>query len=522
MKKYVSMLLAAAMLLCLCAIGPAALAAEDGTPVKTDLVFGMPGPIGNYLYGHNACGTESLVWEVFDPIIFTNPVTKEFDSDIVDFEYQDDNTLVLTVKDGVTFTEGETLTGEDILFTIQSEVSPERASRNASKLAIFNLEKSYVGDDGMTVYLVTDQVEASALTNLMIPALSKSWVEANGWDSELWYTAPNGTGPYYVTENKTGISSTVTLKDEVKDGTYWNKDFTTDIETVTGIHYDDKSVMFIDVENGDLDFAFQIDSVDYARIESDGLTNVTGVLLPYDDVQMLSFDIDDGPGADENLRAAIAYGVNWADVALAAWEDYGMPASSILASTMGDVFKDVGQYEYDPALAQEYADKVTGPKELTISIFTDPLYVQECEVIRAYLQQLGITFNTNVTDMATFFANNAQGVGDCDFCRYPNGNISHEPYLCLGNFERNSIFPNTNMGADPEICDLMEAARHTLDKGERAELYGQVQQYFKDHYLAIPIAEVYGAYAYNNQCWAGADIVATNAANLRYVHCLYE
>ncbi len=549
MKKIVALLLAAVMLLSLCACGASEQKTEtttpeateeaaktdetaatdtadteagDGEPVATSMTFGVPGPIGTYLYGNNASTCDQLIFLVFDPIIYTDPTTYEYTSDIVDFSYDDDYTLVLKVKEGITFTNGEPLTGEDLLFTIQSEVSAERASRNASKLAIFNLEKSYVGDDGMTVYLVTDEVEASAFANLGVPVLCKSWVEENGWDGDAWYYSPNGTGPYTVSENTVGVSSTVVQKPEVAEGTYWNDNFSSDVLEFTGIHYDDKSVMFIDVENGDLDAAFQIDSVDYARITNEGIDNVTGVLLPYDDVQMLTFDIDDGSTVDENLRAAIAYGVNWDDVAVAAWEEFGKPATSILASTMGDMYKNVGQYEYDPELAKEYADKVTGSKEVEICIFTDNLYVQECEVIRAYLDQIGITLTTTVTDMATFFAGTSAGDGDLHFSRYPNGNSAHEPYLALGNFEPSSTLPNMNLESDPEICQLMADARHTLDTAERAELYGEVQQYMKDHFYAVPIAEVYGAYVYNNTRWAGADIISPNAANLRYFYCLYQ
>lgn len=506
--------------------GPSSGVSEPGqsgtTPVSTELRVGMPGPIGSYRYGHTACSTDSLIWEVYDAIIFTDPLTMDFASEVLDFHYEDDYTLVLEVKDGVLFTDGTQLTGEDILFSIQCHTDPEYASSFASKLNVFDFDKSYVSDDGMTVYLITDEVDATALANLAIPIYSKTWCEERGWEHDDWYNAPNGTGPYTVSETTVGLSSTVVLKDEVKNGTYWNGDFQTGIETVTVTHYDDKSVMFIDLENGDIDLALQIDAADYDRIEADGLTHLTGVLKPYDDVQILTFDIDDGPTQDMNLRAAICHGVNWSDVALAAWESYGQPASSILASTMGEMYCDVGNYEYDPELAQEYADKVTGSKEVEICIFSDNLYVQECEVIRAYLEQIGITLKVTTTDMATYFANCAAGTGDLDFIRYPNGNFTYEPYLCLYKFEPTSTYPNQNLGSDSVISNLLVSARQTQDRSARAKLYAEVQQYMKDNYYAAPIAEIYGGYAYNNTRWAGADIIAINAANLRYVYCLYQ
>lgn len=495
---------------------------ESTGPVTTELTFGAPGPIGTYLYGNNASTMDQLVFLVFDPIIYTDPITKEFTSDVVDYEYVDDYTLSLKVKDGIEFANGEPLTGEDILFTVESETYAERASRNASMFTIFDFDKSYVDEDGMTVYLVTKEIEATALSSLGVPVLCKSWVEENGWDGEAWYYEPNGTGPYVVDETVTGVYSVVKMKDAVKDGTYWNQNFSSDFETIKGMHYDDKSVMFIDVENGDIDMAFQVDSVDMNRIENEGIENVEAVLLPYNDVQNLVFDIDDGATQDENLRAAIAHGVNWSDVALAAWEDYGMPATSVLASTMGEMYTDVGGYEYDPELAKEYADKVTGSKEVEILIFTDNLYVQECEVIRAYLDQIGITVKAEPTDMATFFANTSAGAGDIDFARYPNGNPASEPYLPLKNYERASTSPNQNMGADEELADMLEDARHVIDRSERAAIYADIQQYMIDHYYVIPVAEIYGAYVYNTETVAGADIISVNAANMRYVYAVQE
>lgn len=495
---------------------------EGGTPVSTELRVGLPGPVGSYRYGHTASGTDSLIWEVYDAVIFTDPTTMDFTSNVLDFHYDDEYTLVLEVKPGVLFTDGTQLTGEDVLFSIQCHTDPAYASNFASKLNVFNFEKSHVSDDGMTVYLITDEVDATAMANLCVPVYSRAWCEERGWEHDDWYNAPNGTGPYIVKETAVGLSSTVALKDEVKNGTYWNAAFKTDIETVVVTHYDDKSVMFIDLENGDIDLALQIDAADYDRIEANGLTHLTGVLKPYDDVQILTFDISSGPTTDENLRAAICHGVNWSDVALAAWESYGQPASSILASSMGEMYSNVGNYEYDPELARQYADQVTGSKEVEICIFTDNLYVQECEVIRAYLEQIGITLKVTTTDMASYFANCAAGAGELDLIRYPNGNFTYEPYLCLYKFEAGSSFPNQNLGADSTICDLLLAARQTQDRSQRAELYAQIQQYMKDHYYAAPIAEIYGAFAYNNTRWSGGDIIAINAANLRYVYPLYQ
>ena len=65
--------------------------------------------------------------------IFDNVVTRDNDGEIVpqiatEWEYVADNELVLTIRDDVTFHDGEALTAEDVAYSVNRIIDPEFGS----------------------------------------------------------------------------------------------------------------------------------------------------------------------------------------------------------------------------------------------------------------------------------------------------------------------------------------------------------------------------------------------------------
>ena len=91
---------------------------------------------------------------VYDQILIKDPFTHEITSNIAEsWEYTDDCTLVVKFKEGVTFSNGETMTAEDALYSLHRMILTN--SRWSTFVDAFNFEKSTA--DGLTLTLVTDE-----------------------------------------------------------------------------------------------------------------------------------------------------------------------------------------------------------------------------------------------------------------------------------------------------------------------------------------------------------------------------
>ena len=122
---------------------------------------------------------------------------------------------------------------------------------------------------------------------------------------------------------------------------------------------------------------------------------------------LLALDNNNQYMKDENVRLAIAYGVNWQDVAESARGELAEVPSSIITS-VSPYYKDTGAYEYDPEKAKQYmeaagyaADGSTVNFTLNMTTVDQAVKTNAATVIQFYLQQLGINLQMNFTDFPT-------------------------------------------------------------------------------------------------------------------------
>lgn len=91
---------------------------------------------------------------VYDSILVKDPFTGEITSEIAEsWEYIDDCTLVIQFRDDVYFSNGEKMTAEDALFSLNRMITEN--SRWSTFVDAFNFEKSSA--DGQTLTLITDE-----------------------------------------------------------------------------------------------------------------------------------------------------------------------------------------------------------------------------------------------------------------------------------------------------------------------------------------------------------------------------
>lgn len=434
---------------------------------------------------------------VYDQLFYIDNITGEMSSSILaDYAWEDDVTLKLTLKDGILFSDGTQMTAEDILYTLEAYVT-----NGNSEIEFFqriNFDSSRVSDDGLTVYVVYNEVYGPALSTLCVPVLSKAFCEAHPDGDDAWWYSPIGSGPYTVGNVEMGTSI-----EFVRRSDYWDSAATYEADTITIKYYSDSTTQYADYVAGELDIIFNLSSTQVDELSL--LDNTEIVVQSANDVCYLVFN---ERSIQPEVRKAIAYAVDWDAVGVAAYENLCTTATSHYATTF-DAYTDHGKvYEYNPEKAKQILEDA-GITSLTVSMpaFANSGSVKMGEMIQFYLAEVGITVEVNSMDVATLIPAMINGEGDISGSALEvTGNAAKEVNTVLSTFGADGF--KIMAISDEAFNDLLNQGLATVNPDERNEIYRQVDQWLYDNYQAIPVCERSEAYCYNTEKIASMSLAS--------------
>jgi peptide/nickel transport system substrate-binding protein len=145
---------------------------------------------------------------VFDNLVYRDPATGKYGPQLAtEWTWVDDTTLDLTIRKGVTFHNGDPLTADDVVWTLNYVVSPEAKVVTKQNIDwIKSAEKT--GEDRVRIHLVGPfpaAIEYLAGPVVIYPQAYFKKVGINGFSK-----APIGSGPYRITSAEAG--KTVTME----------------------------------------------------------------------------------------------------------------------------------------------------------------------------------------------------------------------------------------------------------------------------------------------------------------------
>ncbi len=452
---------------------------------------------------------------VYDQLFSIGSDGKWYSDILKSYEWstETENQLVLTLKDNIYFSNGDQMTMEDVLFSIQRFAA---SPRGATNFTVVDFDSTKISDDGMTLYLQYNQEYGPWQSGLNIFVMDKTFVEGLG-DSPDWFSKDSvcGSGPYTVTESITDTSITFERRDD-----WWQKDEVDDTvasaKQITAYKYTDDTTMMADYINGVIDVAINITSDDCEEIESDSSlgsytpvsSNASAVIVLSPENEILQ---------NEKIRQAICIGVDAEAIADQAWGILATPSKSTLNES-NPYFKDGHAYTYDPEAAKKLVEEsgISNPT-LTFVTNTAGTSTKIAESFQYYMEQIGITVKVESYDQSTAVADYWTQSGGTDF--FINGaaiatatNEAADVYT----FYRDSFAYKCTAQNNPEITDLLEKGRSTTDETERAQIYSDIQDWFYNHYSMVPVGQWSTAYAYNNRI-AYCDIPITGSPSLRNI-----
>ncbi len=409
---------------------------------------------------------------IFDTLITSNGDGTYSPSLATEWEYTDDTTLVMTLRDDVVFHNGEKMTAEDVVFSIQ---------RAATMPATLPYYKSFdevntraIDDTHVEIKFKTPFAPAmNYLASVKANIVSKKAVEEMG--DEKFARSPIGTGAFAFKEWVTGDHITCERNDA-----YWGDKPAFKTATIRFITED--ATRSVELEAGGVDGigdVFGDNAIRLADTEGCHLIGGPGMQLTY----FVMYDQSEN-FKDVRVRQALAMGVDMAQIVQAAYKGSAKAAESSMADKVM-YYQSQGLYEYNPEKARELL-KEAGKEDLklTLVIVDMQTAIDVAQMCQAMWAQIGVTVEIEINDQPT--VTERMNNKSIDFTLVQLTAATGDPDHVYGQF--NSDSGSIQASSDETFGRLLQEGRSELDNTKRAEIYAELQKYIHDNVLMIPIA----------------------------------
>ena len=318
LKRALSLLTAAMLLISLCACaGDTDNSNDDQSSAESgELSDGSSVTVGiaqdlDSLDPHRAlsAGTSEVLFNIFEGLMKASPDGGVIPAVASDYEMSaDGKTYTFTLREGVTFHNGTTVTLDDVLYSLNRCAGSE--SDGAPLITAFsNVESISADAEGRVVVTLTEpSLEfLNAMTAAIIPKDSGS----------TQATAPVGTGPFsfvsYMPQNSMEV---------VRYEGYWGK--AAHLEKVIFKIITDANTLVLGLNGGTLDMVIHLPNTSATEIQ-EGFTVLTDTMKL---VQALYLNNDVKPFDDVRVRQAMYYAVNVPELIQFVCDGAGVPTGT--------------------------------------------------------------------------------------------------------------------------------------------------------------------------------------------------
>ncbi len=457
------------------AAAPLAVNMINGTTVYAQadggtLIFNnMNNPSGLDPHVTGAVVSWYILDNVFDRLLRLDKETSEPVPSLAEsYEVSDDGLVyTFTLRSGVKFSNGRELTSADVKYSFERILNPDVP---AVAKGYFTALTSIETPDASTVVLTYSEPFAPlllALCRMETSIVPQEEVE----NAETWEVAPVGSGPYKIESN---------VKDQaivlVRNDNYWEEGLPI-LDRIEHRIIPQAETAVANIRTGDI-HATEVGAKDYEALSGEegfNLELLTSALWPH-----LSMNTQAPPFDNLQVRQAIRVGFNREDILQAAFYNTGMISNSHLPE--GNPFRaEVEGWGYDPDLARELLAEAGHPDGFSTKmriISSSPWAVAASQIVQAYLAEIGIQMEIEQIESTTWFS---EVFTNSEFEMSMVAHTSKvDPDLSMYDILHSGELGTKNYTQfdDPEMNDLLDRGRVSIDTDERKEIYAAAQKVF--------------------------------------------
>jgi peptide/nickel transport system substrate-binding protein len=453
----------------------------EAAPTQAPTVVAATGPTGTLIYGQAEPPT-SAYWDdhtAFGLVDYqVGSLVKdclwipEEDGKLVprlatEWDWVDEGTLEITLREGVKFHDGASFTAEDVKATI------DRLSTDTS--LAHNLFWKPVDVDVMDEYRV--RISSDPPFGPLVPVLAATTMQAKAWieDPDKFNTGNNGTGPYRFVDYK---ENKVTLEANEE---YW--DGVPAIKTIVFDYIEDWNARTNALLAGDVDVITRCSSEQLAAVEGNDnfyvYENSPAISVAY------IYTRDTNPAMqNKNFRKALWYAIDRRAILEELMQGVGIYADSIIPTTALFYEPLSEAYEYNPDKAKELLDESgLSSSDLRISMATSTLVPHQKEIDQATIQWLndvGIEVDVTTLEVGQFRTDWPQ----YDISLNTNGTPNGDPDFLLNFYaaEEGILGAGGDEAANgQEVVELHQKQRSLTDPDERQPAVTEVCEWLWDY-----------------------------------------
>ena len=435
-----------------------------------------------------------------------------------ELQQPDDKTMVLPLQDGTTWSDGSPLTADDVVFTYELgktaavpyatvwqyidsiEATDPRTVTITLKDKPYN--PGFVKNFLNTVYIVPKAVFGSIAPD-KIPA------EPN--------TKPIGSGPYLLDKfDQTQIN----LK---RNDNYWGKAIfgTPAPAAINHPIFKSNNDGDLKLESGEIDASQQFTAQIWKMWESGKPVSTWMKKKPYHlpgNLPLLIFNLNKKGLDNVKVRQAIAYAIDYPNIATTAMSDYSDPANASLIVPTGyeSKFYDASAVQsegwtFDKAKAVQILEgelnakkgsdgiyelpdgtKLGGWKLITPTGWTD--WNTACEIVAKSAKDIGIGIDTEFPQFPTMYSALQNGNFDLAMYSYLGVNPGSPWSRFRDALDDRGVpelgktaFWNYNRFKDPEVPALLDAAAGAKTDDEARAAYAKLDQIYRAKIPVVPL-----------------------------------
>ncbi len=465
-------------------------------------------------------GTLQLSHMVFDPLVRYKQDLSFEPRLATKWERVNDTTMRFTLRQGVKFHSGNTMTADDVVWTFN------RLKDSPDFKAIFNPFEKIVKVDDYTVDLVSKGAFPLVLqtATYIFPMDSKFYTgkTEDGKDkaelvkhgNSFASTHVSGTGPFIVTAREQGV------KVDFKrfDG-YWDTESKGNVDNLTLVPIKEDATRVAALLSGGVDMIAPVAPNDHQRVKS--ASGVDLVTLP--GTRLISFQMNQNSNEalkDVRVRQAIVYAINNDGIAKKIMKGFATTAGQQGPEGYAGYDADLVP-RYDLKKAKELMKEAGYEDGFTLSMMApNNRYVNDAKIAQAaaaMLAKIGIKVDLKTMPKAQYWPEFDKCAADMLMIGWhadTEDSANFSEFLTMTrNEETGKGQYNCGHYSNPELDKLVEDANVETDPAKRAAMLQQVEKTLYDDAAYVPLH-------WQNLAWgakSNVDIAPiVNAMNFPY------
>lgn len=436
-----------------------------------------------------------LAHQAWDMLVHRDPATFEIKPALAtDWKFAEDNSLDLTIRQGVKFHDGSTLSADDVVYTINMAANPDSKVATPSNYAwIDKAEKT--GDWTVRIKMKRPTPAALEYLAMVTPIHPKAYREKVG--PEGFAAKPVGAGPYKIVKNEQGKEVVFERFDDYWAGSPKGKPA---IKTLHVRFVPDVTTAVTELLAQRADWVWNFNPDQLANINKMPHLQATqqeSMRIGYLSIDAAGRSGKDNPLTNVKVRQAIWHAINRQDMADKLVQGGSrVPQAPCFPTQFGCDADAAVKYAYDPAKAKALLAEAGFPNGFDIELLTYVPVTSWTAAIQNYLQAVGI--RARITQMQVAPAIQKAWRGEAQLYHGSWGSYSINDVSAIFPVMYGKDAPD-NYSRDPELEALVAEGSNTSDPEARKKAYSAAVKLMTEKAYWLALFTYVNAYAFSKQ-----------------------